>query len=192
LPPASGKALHRSPRQEAIDRASQGQKITVLRFAPGDIFGGATFLFKAVEYLLSTEADSNITALEWDRAAIRSLGERFPRLHENGGLIAYAYLAGYTQRLVAATCKSAPQRLAEALMNHANEIGRRGPDGICAAIFLGCPNVGNRGTDVGTARLAPRRATLPLCDRRASDGLGAAQTHHSQLRPLAPQPVHVS
>ena len=130
MPSASGKALHRSPRQEAIDRASQGQKITVLRFAPGDIFGGATFLFKAVEYLLSTEADSNITALEWDRAAIRSLGERFPRLHENGGLIAYAYLAGYTQRLVAATCKSAPQRLAEALMNHANEIGRRGPDGI--------------------------------------------------------------
>ena len=38
----------------------------------------------------------------------------------------------------------------------------------------------------------PRRATLPLCDRRASDGLGAAQTHHSQLRPLASPPVHVS
>lgn len=109
---------------------SQGQKITVLRFAPGDIFGGATFLFKPVEYLLSTEADGNITALEWDRAAIRSLGERLPRLHENGGLIAYDYLAGYAQRLVAATCKTAPQRLAEVLKTHATESGRPGPDGI--------------------------------------------------------------
>jgi CRP/FNR family transcriptional regulator, nitrogen oxide reductase regulator len=109
---------------------SQGQKITVLQFAPGDIFGGATFLFKPVAYLLSTEAVDNTTALEWDRAAIRSLGERFPRLHENGGQIAYDYLVRYTQRLVGATCKSAPQRLAEVLVNHANEIGRRSPDGI--------------------------------------------------------------
>lgn len=109
---------------------SQGQKITVLWFAPGEIFGGAAFLFKPVEYLLSTEAIDNTTALEWGRAAIRSLGERFPRLHDNGGLIAYDYLVGYSQRLVAATCKTAPQRLAEMLVNHANEIGRRGPDGI--------------------------------------------------------------
>jgi CRP-like cAMP-binding protein len=109
---------------------SQGQKITVLWFAPGEIFGGAAFLSKPVEYLLSTEAVDNTTALEWDRAPIRSLGARFPRLHENGGLIAYDYLVGLSQRLVAATCKTAPQRLAEVLVNHANEIGRRGPDGI--------------------------------------------------------------
>ena len=109
---------------------SQGQKITVLWFAPGKIFGGAAFLFKPVEYLLSTEAVDSTTALEWDRAAIRSLGERFSRLHENGGHIAFEYLVAYNQRLVAATCKTARQRLAEVLTNHANEIGRRGPDGI--------------------------------------------------------------
>ena len=109
---------------------SQGQKITVLRFAPGDIFGGAAFLFKPVEYLLSTEAVDNATALEWDRAAIRLFGERFPRLLENGGHIAFEYLVGYNQRLVAATCKTPRQRLAEVLTNHANEIGRRGPDPI--------------------------------------------------------------
>jgi CRP/FNR family transcriptional regulator, nitrogen oxide reductase regulator len=109
---------------------SQGQKITVLWFAPGEIFGGAAFLFKPVEYLLSTEAVEDTTALEWDRAAIRSFGERFPRLHENGGHIAFQYLVGYNQRLVAATCKTPRQRLAEVLVNHANEIGRRGSDPI--------------------------------------------------------------
>jgi CRP/FNR family transcriptional regulator, nitrogen oxide reductase regulator len=109
---------------------SQGQKITVLRFAPGEIFGGAAFLFKPVEYLLNTEAVEDTTALEWDRAAIRSLGERFPRLHENGGLIAFDYLVAYNQRLVAATCKTAPQRLAEVLKTHATESGRPRPDGI--------------------------------------------------------------
>ena len=109
---------------------SQGQKITVLWFTPGEIFGGAAFLFKPVEYLLSTEAVDYTTALEWDRAAIRSLGQRFPRLHENGGHIAFEYLVAYNQRLVAATCKRAPQRLAEVLVNHASEIGRRRPGGI--------------------------------------------------------------
>jgi CRP-like cAMP-binding protein len=109
---------------------SQGQKITVLRFAPGDIFGGAAFLFKPVEYLLSTEAVEDTTALEWDRTAIRSFGQRFPRLHENGGQIAFEYLVAYNQRLVAATCKTPRQRLAEVLVNHANEIGRRCPDPI--------------------------------------------------------------
>jgi CRP/FNR family transcriptional regulator, nitrogen oxide reductase regulator len=109
---------------------SQGQKITVLRFAPGEIFGGAAFLFKPVEYLLSTEAVDSTSVLEWDRSAIRSLGGQFPRLHDNGGLIALDYLVAYNKRLVAATCKTAPQRLAEVLVNHANEIGRRGPDGI--------------------------------------------------------------
>ena len=109
---------------------SQGQKITVLWFAPGEIFGGAAFLLKPVEYLLSTEAVDSTTALEWDRAAIRSLGERFPRLHENLGLITLEYLVAYNQRLVAATCKTPHQRLAQVLTNHANEIERRGPDGI--------------------------------------------------------------
>ena len=109
---------------------SQGQKITVLWVSSGDIFGGAAFLFKPVEYLLSTEAVDNATALEWDRAVIRSLGKQFPRLHENCEHIAFEYLVGYNQRLVAATCKTAPQRVAEVLTIHANEIGRWGPDGI--------------------------------------------------------------
>ena len=82
---------------------SQGQKITVLWVSSGDIFGGAAFLFKPVEYLLSTDAVDNATALEWDRAVIRSLGKQFPRLHENYEHIAFEYLVGYNQRLVSAT-----------------------------------------------------------------------------------------
>jgi CRP/FNR family transcriptional regulator, nitrogen oxide reductase regulator len=109
---------------------SQGQKITMIWFSPGEIFGGAAFLFKQVKYLLSTEAVDNTTVLEWKRSAIRLLGAQFPRLHENLGHITLEYLVAYNQRLVAATCKTAGQRLAEVLTNHANEIGRGGPDGI--------------------------------------------------------------
>ena len=107
-----------------------GEKIPFQSFSPGEIFGGATFLSKAVDYLVSTEAVTGTTALEWDRATIRSFSAQFPQLLENGLLIAYDYFVLYRSLHISATCHSARQRLAQVLGNLASGLGRQVADGI--------------------------------------------------------------
>ena len=117
-------------RARGFTMTSQGEKIPVLWFPPGEIFGGATFLSKPTEYLVSTEAVNNSRVLIWNRSTIRSLGVRYPRLLENALLIAYDYFVVYRSLLISATCQTARQRLAQALGNLANGIGRKVTEGI--------------------------------------------------------------
>jgi CRP-like cAMP-binding protein len=109
---------------------NSGEKIPFRWFPPGEIFGGAAFLSKPVDYLVSTEAVTDTTALEWDRATIRSFSAQFPQLLENGLLIAYDYFVLYRSLHISATCHSARQRLAQVLGNLANGLGRQVADGI--------------------------------------------------------------
>jgi CRP-like cAMP-binding protein len=99
-------------------------------FRPGKFFGGATFLSKPTEYRVSTEAVNNNRVLIWNRSTIRSLCVRYPRLLENALLIAYDYFVVYRSLLISATCQTARQRLAQALGNLANGIGRKVTEGI--------------------------------------------------------------
>ena len=46
---------------------------------PGEVVGGAAFLSRPLEYVLSTEAVKPSSALVWDRATIRSFGAKYPR-----------------------------------------------------------------------------------------------------------------
>jgi CRP-like cAMP-binding protein len=108
----------------------QGQKVPVFWFPPGEVFGGAACLSKPVEYLVSTEAVNNSTVLVWNRATIRSLSIQFPRLVENGLLIAYDYFVVYRSLHISATCQTARQRLAQVLGNLAVGLGQRVPDGV--------------------------------------------------------------
>ena len=85
---------------------------------------------KPVDYLVSTEAVTDTTAMEWDRATIRSFSAQFPQLVENGLLIAYDYIVLYRSLHISATCHSARQRLAQVLGNLANGLGRQVADGI--------------------------------------------------------------
>jgi len=117
-------------RARGFSMTSRGEKIPVLWFPPGEIFGGAAFLSKPTDYLVSTEAVNNSTVLIWDRSTIRSLGERYPRLIENALLIAYDYFVVYRSLLISATCRTARQRLAQALGNLANGMGRTVAGGI--------------------------------------------------------------
>ena len=50
---------------------------------PGDVFGAKALLSRPSTYLLSTEAVRSSRVLVWDRASIRALGGRHPRLLEN-------------------------------------------------------------------------------------------------------------
>ena len=108
----------------------QGKKIVVRWIRPGELVGGAALLSAPKEYVLSTEAVTNSTALVWDRATIRSLAARYPRLVENALLLAYDYVVHYRIRHVAASCQSAPQRLAQVLGYLAKEMGQRVPGGV--------------------------------------------------------------
>jgi CRP-like cAMP-binding protein len=58
----------------------QGEKI-VLRWIPaGEVIGWATLLSKPMEYVVSTEAVKNSSALVWDRVTIRSFAATYPKL----------------------------------------------------------------------------------------------------------------
>ena len=108
----------------------QGKKVPVFWFPPGEVFGGTAFLSRSLEYLVSTEAVNNSTVLVWSRSAIRTLSAQYPRLVENGLLIAYDYLVVYRSLHVSATCQNARQRLAQVLGSLTVGLGRRVAEGI--------------------------------------------------------------
>ncbi len=63
--------------------------------------------------------------LVWDRATLRNLAVRYPRLLENAMLIAYDYLAWYVADHVALISHTARQRLAGVLVCLAQTIGEK-------------------------------------------------------------------
>jgi CRP/FNR family transcriptional regulator, nitrogen oxide reductase regulator len=117
-------------RARGFSTTPQGEKIPVFWFPPGEVCGGAAFLSKPVEYLVSTEAVTNSTALVWDRATIRFLSSEYPRLVENALLVAYDYFVMYRALHISATCHTARQRLAQVLGNLANGMGQTGTEGV--------------------------------------------------------------
>jgi CRP/FNR family transcriptional regulator, nitrogen oxide reductase regulator len=107
-----------------------GQKIVLLRVVAGDIFGEMAMLDKPANYLASTEAITNSSALVWSRSTIRSLCERYPILVQNSLSISVNYLTFYLATHVSLICNSAPQRLARILANLAEGIGQEVPEGV--------------------------------------------------------------
>src|SRR3954452_9981844 len=115
--PASRLFLMVHGRARGFCMTPQGEKVQVLWFPPGEVFGTAALLPGSAEYLVSTEAMINSTALVWDRATIKTLSARLPRLLENALLVAFDYLVLYRSLHVAATYQTARQRLALVLGN---------------------------------------------------------------------------
>jgi CRP-like cAMP-binding protein len=107
-----------------------GQKIILLRVTAGEVFGEAAVLAKPQEYLISSEAVTNTTALVWSRSTIRGFCSRYPRLLENALLISFDYLAGYRTAHASLICDSAPQRLAQVLTTLSEGIGHKVPGGV--------------------------------------------------------------
>jgi CRP/FNR family transcriptional regulator, nitrogen oxide reductase regulator len=107
-----------------------GRKILLHWLPPGEVFGGATLLSRPSPYLVSTETLKDSCVLAWDRATIRGLAMRYPRLLDNAMLIASDYFSWHLSSVVALTCHTARQRLAEVLVSLARAIGHEVPGGV--------------------------------------------------------------
>jgi CRP-like cAMP-binding protein len=107
-----------------------GRKILFLWLRPGDILGAGALLAQPHSYLVSAETLKDSRVLIWDKATIRSLAERFPRLRENALSIASDYFTYYVATHIALVSNSARERLARILVNFANGIGHEVSGGI--------------------------------------------------------------
>lgn len=70
----------------------EGRKLILLWLTPGEIFGGSALLSRPSSYLVSTATLKDSWMLVWDRATLRSLAARYPKLLENALLAASDYL----------------------------------------------------------------------------------------------------
>ena len=107
-----------------------GERILLFWIAPGEICGTAALLPTPFSYLVSTETVKDSRMLAWDRATVRRLAAKYPRLLDNAHLIASDYFAWYLATHVALTCYSAQQRLAQILVTLASTIGHKVAGGI--------------------------------------------------------------
>jgi CRP/FNR family transcriptional regulator, nitrogen oxide reductase regulator len=128
--PAEHLFLLTSGRARYFFITEEGQKTLLLWLTEGEIVGGAAFLSKTSKYLLSAETVKDSSVLVWERATLRGLASRYPRLLENALLIASDYLGWYVADHVALTYHTARQRLANVLIRLAGVIGQKVPGGI--------------------------------------------------------------
>jgi CRP-like cAMP-binding protein len=68
--------------------------------------------------------------LMWDRATLRNLASRYPKLLENALPIAYDYFSWYIADHIALIENTARQRLTRVLVYLAQTFGKRVPDGL--------------------------------------------------------------
>lgn len=108
----------------------EGQKILLPWIVPGDVFGIAALLPQSPIYLVSTETVTDSSILVWDRATIRDLAERVPRILGNAFSIATEQMHWAIDAHVGLVCHTAKERLAQTLVNLAQDIGRKSKEGI--------------------------------------------------------------
>jgi len=107
-----------------------GRRLHVHTYPPGEMFGGMALVPRVSEYIVTTEAVKDSRVLIWERARIRSLAVRYPKLLDNALVIASDYLNMAVATQVALSCHTARQRLAEVLVNLASGVGHRVSGGI--------------------------------------------------------------
>lgn len=127
--PADHLFLLTKGRARFFFNTPEGKKVILLWLTPGEIFGGSALMSNSSWYLVSTETVKDSSMLVWDRATLRILASRYPRLLENALPIAYDYLAWYVADHVALIGHTARQRLARVLVCLAQTIGKRVSDG---------------------------------------------------------------
>jgi CRP/FNR family transcriptional regulator len=128
--PANNVFLLTTGRARHFFITETGHKILLNWLVPGDTFGGYAMAATPGSYLVGTETVKDSGVLVWDRVTIRNLVARYPRLLDNGLLIAGDYLAWYLAANVALTCHPARQRLAEVLVSLARGVGQKVSDGF--------------------------------------------------------------
>jgi CRP/FNR family transcriptional regulator, nitrogen oxide reductase regulator len=118
-------------RARYFTTTSEGEKVVIKWILPGEVSGGTAMVSKRpTPYLLNTEAMVDSSALVWGRAAILALATRYPRLWENGLLIASDYLALYRDLHIRVSYDRADKRVVWVLEKLSREIGHKVADGI--------------------------------------------------------------
>ena len=107
-----------------------GQKCLLHWLTPGDVFGAAAFTIEPRKYLLNTETVEASSVLVWDRATIRGIAARHPRVADNILLVGYEYMTWYIADHVSLTRHSASERLAQVLLRLTEVMGRTVPGGV--------------------------------------------------------------
>jgi len=102
-----------------------GHKILLNWLVPGDIFGVYAALATHLPSVVGTETVKDSGALAWDRATIRGLFMRYPKLLDNALLITASHCAWVLAAHEALICQTAQQRLAKVLVGLAKTIGQR-------------------------------------------------------------------
>lgn len=108
----------------------EGKKILLFWLPEGEIFGGMAMHHHPYNYIVSTETIRDSTVLVWERPTIRRLAMRYPRLLDNGLILAAEYLTFCVAAHIALTCQTAAERVAAVLTNLGRGIGRVVPNGI--------------------------------------------------------------
>jgi len=109
---------------------NKGQKLLLMWVAPGGLLGGGAATLSVVNYVASTEAVRDSRLLCWDRAAIRELLHRYPRLMDNGLSIAADYMTWSIETLVGLTSHTACERLAHILSGLDPLVGKQVREGF--------------------------------------------------------------
>ena len=128
--PADRLFLLTNGRARYFYMADDGQKVLLLWLTPGDIFGGAALLPTPSLYLVSTETIKDSSVLVWDRATLRGLVARYPRILDNALLCAAGYLTWYVAAHLALANHKAHERLARVLVYLAETIGHKVSAGL--------------------------------------------------------------
>ena len=128
--PATKMFLIAKGRARYFVTTPDGRKVILLWLAQGDLFGAATLLRVPSTYRASTEALRETEVLVWDRAAIRKLAERYPRVLENALQLASSHVDWNLASHIALSSQTAQQRLAGVLVSLVPLLGHRVPEGI--------------------------------------------------------------
>jgi CRP-like cAMP-binding protein len=107
-----------------------GRKMLLHWLVPGDVLGAASLLTDESNYRVGAETTRECSSFVWDRATIRGLFDRYPRLLQNALTISVGYLDLYIAAHSALVSDTARQRLASVLAHLAEAIGEHVSDGV--------------------------------------------------------------
>lgn len=117
-------------RAQSYILTESGIEVALLWAVPGDVIGLVSLLANPPAYMANTTTVTECEFLVWDHSTIRRLAKAYPKIIENGFRLALQYLGGYMKRHSSVMTKSAEARLAQVLLQLANEAGEVQPSGI--------------------------------------------------------------
>ncbi len=128
--PAAHLFLLKSGRAKFYRLTRGGDEVLLSGLVPGDTFGLGTLLADSVRYMGTAETTHASELLVWDRARIRRLAQRYPRLAQNAMSIVLRYLGAHYDRLFDLVACTAPERLARVLLRIGRGTGAIVPTGV--------------------------------------------------------------